>query len=399
MNKFSDYRATMGRFRTIGEEQNTYKESYMVLANFLTSLKDTQMDYQYFPTQQYMRDAQKYESMIKTVVTKFATSLEYGLENVPQDMARDMKVMRAAIGPAIDAAGRLGSGSVTAKDISTIVTLLSRASSFAENYGMLCAVTRDNLKNFKEDGLVELESDMKKLIDTVSGGSSTYKEQKKKLMEQIRILQEIASDKTNAAIGLGVGVGIFMVLGAAAIIATIATAGAAAPALIALAGVGVPCLIGVSALGVFCAQAEAAQKQIKEITAQMEAGDVSIAQLDTYGEIYGGFVSQIDEVAKAVGIMQEEWERLADELKALSSLVEKSSASMNAGDWLELEGLLKEMDTAMKGLETEINTMCIDKTMVSKGSYSFEMTEEEMQKECAEAEQVPLRQYLLTAYS
>lgn len=397
MNKFSDYRATMGRFRTIGEEQNTYKESYMVLANFLTSLKDTQMDYQYFPTQQYMRDAQKYESMIKTVVTKFATSLEYGLENVPQDMARDMKVMRAAIGPAIDAAGRLGSGSVTAKDISTIVTLLSRASSFAENYGMLCAVTRDNLKNFKEDGLVELEADMKKLIDTVSGGSSTYKEQKKKLMEQIRILQEIASDKTNAAIGLGVGVGIFMVLGAAAIIATIATAGAAAPALIALAGVGVPCLIGVSALGVFCAQAEAAQKQIKEITAQMEAGDVSIAQLDTYGEIYGGFVSQIDEVAKAVGIMQEEWERLADELKALSSLVEKSSASMNAGDWLELEGLLKEMDTAMKGLETEINTMCIDKTMVSKGSYSFEMTEEEMQKECAEAEQVPLRQYLLTA--
>lgn len=397
MNKFSDYRATMGRFRTIGEEQNTYKESYMVLANFLTSLKDTQMDYQYFPTQQYMRDAQKYESMIKTVVTKFATSLEYGLENVPQDMARDMKVMRAAIGPAIDAAGRLGSGSVTAKDISTIVTLLSRASSFAENYGMLCAVTRDNLKNFKEDGLVELESDMKKLIDTVSGGSSTYKEQKKKLQEQIRILQEIASDKTNAAIGLGVGVGIFMVLGAAAIIATIATAGAAAPALIALAGVGVPCLIGVSALGVFCAQAEAAQKQIKEITAQMEAGDVSIAQLDTYGEIYGGFVSQIDEVAKAVGIMQEEWERLADELKALSSLVEKSSASMNAGDWLELEGLLKEMDTAMKGLETEINTMCIDKTMVSKGSYSFEMTEEEMQKECAEAEQVPLRQYLLTA--
>ena len=200
-----------------------------------------------------------------------------------------------------------------------------------------------------------------------------------------------------AAIGLDVGVGIFMVLGAAAIIATIATAGAAAPALIALAGVGVPCLIGVSALGVFCAQAEAAQKQIKEITAQMEAGDVSIAQLDTYGEIYGGFVSQIDEVAKAVGIMQEEWERLADELKALSSLVEKSSASMNAGDWLELEGLLKEMDTAMKGLETEINTMCIDKTMVSKGSYSFEMTEEEMQKECAEAEQVPLRQYLLTA--
>ena len=129
----------------------------------------------------------------------------------------------------------------------------------------------------------------------------------------------------------------------------------------------------------------------------MEAGDVSIAQLDTYGEIYGGFVSQIDEVAKAVGIMQEEWERLADELKALSSLVEKSSASMDAGDWLELEGLLKEMDTAMKGLEMEINTMCIDKTMVSKGSYSFEMTEEEMQKECAEAEQVPLRQYLLTA--
>lgn len=54
MNKFSDYRATMGRFRTIGEEQNTYKESYMVLANFLTSLKHTQMDYQYFPTQQYM---------------------------------------------------------------------------------------------------------------------------------------------------------------------------------------------------------------------------------------------------------------------------------------------------------------------------------------------------------
>lgn len=397
MNKFSDYRATMGRFRAVGEEQKTYKESYMVLADFLTSLKKTQIDYQYFPTQQYMRDAQKYESMIKTVVIKFATSLEYGLENVPQDMARDLKVIRAAIGPAIDAAGRLGSGSVTAKDISTIVTLLSRASSFAENYGMLCAVTNDNLKNFKEDGLVELEADMKKLIDTISGGSSTYKEQKKKLMEQIRILQEIASDKTNAAIGLGVGVGIFMVLGAAAIIATIATAGAAAPALIALAGVGVPCLIGVSALGVFCAQAEAAQKQIKEITAQMEAGDVSIAQLDTYGEIYGGFVSQIDEVAKAVGIMQEEWERLADELKALSSLVEKSSASMDAGDWLELEGLLKEMDTAMKGLEMEINTMCIDKTMVSKGSYSFEMTEEEMQKECAEAEQVPLRQYLLTA--
>ena len=397
MNKFSDYRATMGRFRAVGEEQKTYKESYMVLADFLTSLKKTQIDYQYFPTQQYMRDAQKYESMIKTVVIKFATSLEYGLENVPQDMARDLKVIRAAIGPAIDAAGRLGSGSVTAKDISTIVTLLSRASSFAENYGMLCAVTNDNLKNFKEDGLVELEADMKKLIDTISGGSSTYKEQKKKLMEQIRILQEIASDKTNAAIGLGVGVGIFMVLGAAAIIATIATAGAAAPALIALAGVGVPCLIGVSALGVFCAQAEAAQKQIKEITAQMEAGDVSIAQLDTYGEIYGGFVSQIDEVAKAVGIMQEEWERLADELKALSSLVEKSSASMDAGDWLELEGLLKEMDTAMKGLEMEINTLCIDKTMVSKGSYSFEMTEEEMQKECAEAEQVPLRQYLLTA--
>lgn len=397
MNKFSDYRATMGRFRTIGEEQNTYKESYMVLANFLTSLKDTQMDYQYFPTQQYMRDAQKYESMIKTVVTKFATSLEYGLENVPKKMASELKVIRIAIGPAIDAAGRLSSGKVTVGDISTITTLLGQASAFAEDNGVLCTAIRDNLKSFKEDGLVELESDMKKLIDTVSGGSSTYKEQKKKLQEQIRILQEIASDKTNAAIGLGVGVGIFMVLGAAAIIATIATAGAAAPALIALAGVGVPCLIGVSALGVFCAQAEAAQKQIKEITAQMEAGDVSIAQLDTYGEIYGGFVSQIDEVAKAVGIMQEEWERLADELKALSSLVEKSSASMNAGDWLELEGLLKEMDTAMKGLETEINTMCIDKTMVSKGSYSFEMTEEEMQKECAEAEQVPLRQYLLTA--
>ncbi len=397
MNKFSDYRATMGRFRTIGEEQNTYKESYMVLANFLTSLKDTQMDYQYFPTQQYMRDAQKYESMIKTVVTKFATSLEYELENVPKKMASELKVIRIAIGPAIDAAGRLSSGKVTVGDISTITTLLGQASAFAEDNGVLCTAIRDNLKSFKEDGLVELESDMKKLIDTVSGGSSTYKEQKKKLQEQIRILQEIASDKTNAAIGLGVGVGIFMVLGAAAIIATIATAGAAAPALIALAGVGVPCLIGVSALGVFCAQAEAAQKQIKEITAQMEAGDVSIAQLDTYGEIYGGFVSQIDEVAKAVGIMQEEWERLADELKALSSLVEKSSASMNAGDWLELEGLLKEMDTAMKGLETEINTMCIDKTMVSKGSYSFEMTEEEMQKECAEAEQVPLRQYLLTA--
>lgn len=397
MNKFSDYRATMGRFRTIGEEQNTYKESYMVLANFLTSLKDTQMDYQYFPTQQYMRDAQKYESMIKTVVTKFATSLEYELENVPKKMASELKVIRIAIGPAIDAAGRLSSGKVTVGDISTITTLLGQASAFAEDNGVLCTAIRDNLKSFKEDGLVELESDMKKLIDTVSGGSSTYKEQKKKLQEQIRILQEIASDKTNAAIGLGVGVGIFMVLGAAAIIATIATAGAAAPALIALAGVGVPCLIGVSALGVFCAQAEAAQKQIKEIMAQMEAGDVSIAQLDTYGEIYGGFVSQIDEVAKAVGIMQEEWERLADELKALSSLVEKSSASMNAGDWLELEGLLKEMDTAMKGLETEINTMCIDKTMVSKGSYSFEMTEEEMQKECAEAEQVPLRQYLLTA--
>ena len=138
MNKFSDYRATMGRFRTIGEEQNTYKESYMVLANFLTSLKDTQMDYQYFPTQQYMRDAQKYESMIKTVVTKFATSLEYELENVPKKMASELKVIRIAIGPAIDAAGRLSSGKVTVGDISTITTLLGQASAFAEDNGVLC---------------------------------------------------------------------------------------------------------------------------------------------------------------------------------------------------------------------------------------------------------------------
>ena len=55
MNKFSDYRATMGRFRAVGEEQKTYKESYMVLADFLTSLKKTQIDYQYFPTQQIGR--------------------------------------------------------------------------------------------------------------------------------------------------------------------------------------------------------------------------------------------------------------------------------------------------------------------------------------------------------
>ena len=249
---------------------------------------------------------------------------------------------------------------------------------FAGKYKEVCSVTSENLKKFKSEGLMELEADMKKLIDVLSGSSSTYKAQKKKLQEQIEILQGIADTKTNGAISMGVGVGIFVVLGAAAIIATIATGGGAAPALIILAAIGVPCIAGLSALGVFCAQAEAAQKQIREITAQMEAGDVSIAQLDTYGETYGGFVSQIDEVAEALETMAAEWDNLSEELTKLSKEVEEANTSISKAEWAVLEDQLTLMAATMDELETKIHEVRIDKTMVSKGSYSFEMTEEEM---------------------
>lgn len=210
-------------------------------------------------------------------------------------------------------------------------------------------------------------------------------------------MKGIAKDKTNGAIGLGVGIGLFLVLGAAAVIATVATGGGAAPVLLIIAGVGVPCLIGGAAIGVFGYQAEMAQKQIKEITSVMSAYDVSIAQLDTYGETYGEFIDQIDSIAKAVETIKEEWDKLAEELWELADLVEKSEDSINEEEWAELMNFLKDMDTLIEELNSEINKICIDETMVSKGNFNFEMTDEEMQKECAGAKQLTLMQYLLTA--
>lgn len=238
---------------------------------------------------------------------------------------------------------------------------------------------------------------MKKLIETISGSSSTYKGMKKELQKQIDILKETVKDCTNGAIGAGAGVGLFIVLGVASVIATIATAGAAAPTMAVLAAAGVPCLIGAASIGFLTAKAVAAQEQIKALTAAMPDYDVAIAQLDLYSQMYDGMIGQIDSVADAVETMGREWKMLADELDGLSKLVEKADDYTTELKWAELEELLNSIDAALHGLETEINKVRIDKTVVSKGSFSFEMTEEEMQKECAEAEQVSLRRYLLSA--
>lgn len=397
MGRFSDYRSTLKRFSTIGVEQNEYKESYMQLANFLISLKDTNIDFAKFPTQQYREDAEKCYDMIRTVVTNYSLTLEHELEKVPSDMSKKLDEIVKIIAPAIDAAERMSKEGSNVQDIHTVIMLLGKAAGFAGMYGTICESILENLKTFKEDGLTDLNTDMKKLIDVISMSSSTYEQQKKELQKQIDILKGIAKDKTNGAIGLGVGIGLFLVLGAAAVIATVATGGGAAPALLIIAGVGVPCLIGGVTIGVFGYQAEMAQKQIKEITAVMSAYDVSIAQLDTYGETYGEFIDQIDSIAEAVETIKEEWDKLAEELRELADLVEKSEDSIKVEEWAELVNFLKDMDTLIGELNSEINKICIDETMVSKGNFNFEMTDEEMQKECAGAKQLTLMQYLLTA--
>ena len=397
MSGFSDYRTIAKRFGAVGVEQNVYKECYTTLADFLIGLKNVELDYQYFPNREYVNEAKEYESRISKVLSDYASTMDYQLNNLPKNMAVALERTMGLIGPAIEAAGRMAKDGTNIEDRQKIIIFLSDAGAFAENYAELCSILVDNLKKFKSEGLVELDEDMKKLIETVSGSSSTYKGLKKELQKQIDILKETVKDCTNGAIGAGVGTGLFLVLGAVAVIATIATAGATAPALVVLAAAGVPCLIGAAATGFLTYEAVAAQNQIKALTAAMSDCDVAIAQLDLYGQMYDGMIGQIDSVADAVETMGREWKMLADELEGLSKLVKDADDCTAGLKWAELEELLNSIDAAMRGLETEINKVRIDETVVSKGSFSFEMTEEEMQKECAEAEQVSLRRYLLSA--
>ena len=144
-------------------------------------------------------------------------------------------------------------------------------------------------------------------------------------------------------------------------------------------------------------EAHSVQEQIDSIMKQMDLYDRAIAQVDIYADGYNNMLSQFEDVKKALGIMKEEWQVLAEELTELSSKVDEGSDSLENEEWAELRNILSEIQKELNVLGAEIQKVNIADTKVSLADLNAEMSEEDLKAACEKAEQKPLLKYLRMA--
>lgn len=397
MKRITDYKSLAKRFREIGVEQDEYKKSYITFSNFLLQMKNTYIDMAYIPVE-YAPDVEKYYGEIKEVVSDYAATLGAHLEKYPGYMIEGLEDVIKVLTPAIDAAERLSRGESTdrLKDIMAVKKLLNTTANFANYYSELCGEIVDDINKFMNEEMLTLQTDMNGLVSELEKTSKTYKNSKKALKDQIAKLQDMAKSDTNAAFALMVGAGVFISLGLI-VVGMAATGGSALPALLALAAIGTPALIAGTAVGVLFSEAHSVQEQIDSIMKQMDLYDRAIAQVDIYADGYNNMLSQFEDVKKALGIMKEEWQVLAEELTELSSKVDEGSDSLENEEWAELRNILSEIQKELNVLGAEIQKVNIADTKVSLADLNAEMSEEDLKAACEKAEQKPLLKYLRMA--
>lgn len=397
MKRITDYKSLAKRFREIGVEQDEYKKSYITFSNFLLQMKNTNINMAYIPVE-YAPDVEKYYDEIKEVVSDYAATLGAHLEKYPGYMIEGLEDVIKVLTPAIDAAERLSRGESTdrLRDIMAVKKLLNTTANFANYYSELCGEIVDDINKFMNEEMLTLQTDMNVLVSELEKTSKTYKNSKRALKDQIAKLQDMAKSDTNAAFALMVGAGVFISLGVI-VVGMVATGGSALPALLALAAIGTPALIAGTAVGVLFSEAHSVQEQIDSIMKQMDLYDRAIAQVDIYADGYNNMLSQFEDVKKALGIMKEEWQVLAEELTELSSKVDEGSDSLENEEWAELRNILSEIQKELNVLGAEIQKVNIADTNVSLADLNAEMSEEELKAACEKAEQKPLLKYLRMA--
>lgn len=397
MKRITDYKSLAKRFREIGVEQDEYKKSYITFSNFLLQMKNTNINMAYIPVE-YAPDVEKYYGEIKEVVSDYAATLGAHLEKYPGYMIEGLEDVIKVLTPAIDAAERLSRGESTdrLRDIMAVKKLLNTTANFANYYSELCGEIVDDINKFMNEEMLTLQTDMNVLVSELEKTSKTYKNSKKALKDQIAKLQDMAKSDTNAAFALMVGAGVFISLGVI-VVGMVATGGSALPALLALATIGTPALIAGTDVGVLFSEAHSVQEQIDSIMKQMDLYDRAITQVDIYADGYNNMLSQFEDVKKALGIMKEEWQVLAEELTELSSKVDEGSDSLENEEWAELRNILSEIQRELNVLGAEIQKVNIADTNVSLADLNAEMSEEELKAACEKAEQKPLLKYLRMA--
>ena len=332
------------------------------------------------------------------MVSDYAATLGAHLEKYPGYMIEGLEDVIKVLTPAIDAAERLSRGESTdrLRDIMAVKKLLNTTANFANYYSELCGEIVDDINKFMNEEMLTLQTDMNVLVSELEKTSKTYKNSKKALKDQIAKLQDMAKSDTNAAFALMVGAGVFISLGVI-VVGMVATGGSALPALLALATIGTPALIAGTDVGVLFSEAHSVQEQIDSIMKQMDLYDRAITQVDIYADGYNNMLSQFEDVKKALGIMKEEWQVLAEELTELSSKVDEGSDSLENEEWAELRNILSEIQRELNVLGAEIQKVNIADTNVSLADLNAEMSEEELKAACEKAEQKPLLKYLRMA--